>query len=113
LNGDYVRRGQGLLILHHAGRGTDGYFGASAESSGPGYRASVERLLNLGGEWIDGGNGHSLEACLATPRRLTVGAYALCYQEAELLAANIRWMYDLVDTFHLVIGPSERGVDLE
>jgi hypothetical protein len=113
LNGGYVRRGQGLLILHDAGRGTDGYLGASAESSGAGYRASVERLLDLGGEWIDGGNGHRLEACLATPRRLKVGAYALCYQEAELLAANIRWMYDLVDTFHIVIGPSERGVGFE
>lgn len=39
---------------------------------------------------------------------LTIGACCLCYQEADWLAANIRWMYDRIDVFSVVIGPSDQ-----
>jgi len=34
-------------------------------------------------------------------------AYSLCYNEAALLSASIRWIYDLVDEFRVVIGSAD------
>ena len=38
---------------------------------------------------------------------MRIGAYSLCYQEGELLAANISLMYERVDKFVIVIGQVE------
>lgn len=38
---------------------------------------------------------------------MRVGAYSLCYQEGEILAANISLMYEFVDKFVIVIGQVE------
>jgi hypothetical protein len=105
----YLRRRHSLLFLHDAGRGTGGYLAQPRLFGDSDYRPSVARMLNTGGELVDGANGHRLEACFVVPRRLSVGAYSLCYREASLLAANIRWMYELVDQFNVVIGPSDQG----
>jgi hypothetical protein len=40
---------------------------------------------------------------------VNIGAYCLCYREAEWLAENIRRLYARIDRFSVVIGPSERA----
>lgn len=53
LETEFLRRG-GLLVLLDAGRGTEGWLGRPTREGKADYQPEVERMLDLGGEWVDG-----------------------------------------------------------